>query len=137
MARNCRKAIVGLFIGVAAAASCKSVRRIEPVSYLQDNAPPFVLVTYKNNTVVSVGEPEVRRDTLRGVLDGARVKIPLGEISSVEAKVHDGTRTAILLTTLGVATVAGLYFGLISDAGPNGHEETCGLDHNGDPIQDC
>jgi hypothetical protein len=75
-------------------------------------------VTYKNNnTVVSVGDPEVRRDTLRGTLEGARVKIPLADIQTVQAKVHDGTKTALLLGALGVAAVSGLYVAFISQAG--------------------
>ena len=129
--------ILGLLLSVAAVGACRSVRRIEPVSYLADNAPPVVWVTDSNNAVVQVAEPEVRRDTLRGTLDGARVKIPLGEIRSVEAKVKDGMKTALLVTTLGVAVVSGLYFGFISQAGSNTSDHDCGLDHNGDPIQDC
>ena len=110
-----RLALVTLFCGVSA---CTSVRPIHPTTYLEVNAPPFVLVTYKNNnTVVSVGDPEVRRDTLRGTLEGARVKIPLADIQTVQAKVHDGTKTALLLGTLGVAAVSSLYVAFISQAG--------------------
>ena len=130
-----RIALVGLLCGGVGA--CTSVRPIHPTTYLEDNAPPVVWVTYTNNTVVTLAEPDIRRDTLRGTVDGAKVKIPLSEVRRVEAKVEDGTKTAILLTTLGVAVVSTMYFAFISTAGPNGKDATCGVDPNGDPIQDC
>ena len=127
--------LLGLLTGAVAA--CTSVRSIHPTTYLESNAPPVVWVTYTNNTVVTVAEPEVKRDTLRGTLDGARVKIPLADVQSVQAKVRDGRKTALLVTTLGVAVVSALYVGFISQAGSNASDATCGLDHNGDPVQDC
>jgi hypothetical protein len=111
-----RVALSGLLLGVAAVAACTSVRRVPAAEYLADNTPAVVWVTYTNNTVVSVAEPEIRRDTLRGMLQGTRVKIPLSEIQSVQAKVRDRTRTALLFTTLGVAVVSSMYFGFIAKA---------------------
>jgi len=130
-----RVVLIGLF--VSGGGACTSVRPIHPATYLADNAPPVVWVTYSNNAVVQVAEPEVRRDTLRGVLDGTRVKIPLGEIQTVEAKVHDRTKTALLVTSLGVAVVSALYVGFIAQAGSDESGHTCGLDREGDPLQDC
>jgi len=91
-----------------------------------------VWVTYNNNTLVPVAEPEVRRDTLRGTLEGERVKIPLTEIQSVQAKVRDGTKTALLLGGIGVAAISTLYVALISQAGSSGGEATfCPVDKRG------
>jgi hypothetical protein len=136
-----RVALGGLLVAAAGIGACTSVRRVQPVEYLADNAPEVVWVTDTNNTVVPVTEAVVTRDTLRGMElsqgRGQRVKIPLGEIRSVQAKVPDHTKTALLAATLGVATVSALYFAYISKAGPGGNDTTCGLDSMGDPIQEC
>ena len=46
-----------------------------------------------------------------------RVKIPLREIQSVQAKIPDHRKTALLATTLGVATLSTMYYFFISKAG--------------------
>ena len=97
----------GLLLGVAA---CTSVRPVPPAEYLADNAPAVVWVTRTNDTVVAVLEPIIKRDTLRGKLNGERVKIPLSEIQTVRAKLPDHKKTALLVTTVGVATVSSMYF---------------------------
>ena len=132
--------VAGLLLGLVAAGACTSVRPIYPTTYLEEHAPPVVWVTYKNNTVVPVGEAEVRRDTLRGTLEGARVKIPLAEIQTVEAKVRDGTKTALLLGTFGVVAVSTLYVAFISQSGSggNGGEVVyCPVDVRGRPTGSC
>ena len=106
-----RLAAAGMLIGVTA---CTSVRTVQPVAYLEANAPAVVWVTYAGNTAVPVGDPEVKRDTLRGTLQGARVKIPLSDISTVQAKVPNPTKTILLATTLGVGIVSTMYFAFIS-----------------------
>jgi hypothetical protein len=108
--------LISLLLGAAGLGGCTTVRSISPAEYLADHNPPMVLVTYSNQTVVSVREPEVRRDTLRGTLQGERIKIPLSEIQSVQARVGDRTKTALLLTTVGVAVVSSMYFGFIAKA---------------------
>lgn len=115
MARN-RLARTGLLVGVVGIGACTTVRRVPPVEYLADKSPAVVWVTYNNNTVVSVADPEIRRDTLRGMLQGARVKIPLTDVQSVQAKVRDGTKTAILVTTLSAGVISAMYFGFIGKA---------------------
>mgnify|MGYP001211971917 CR=1 FL=1 len=132
------RALVGLFCGVAGVSACTSVRRVQPVTYLEDNAPPVVWVTY-NNTIVPVAGAEIRRDTLRGTLQGARVKIPLAEIQSVEAKVRERRKTALLVSGLGVAAVATLYIGFISKAGSGGGPDViyCPVDTRGRATNFC
>jgi hypothetical protein len=127
-----RVALVGVFCAVAAA--CTSVRPIHPTTYLEVNAPPVVWVTYNDNKVVPLNEAEVRRDTLRGTLDGAHVKIPLADVQTVRAKVHDGGKTALLVGTVGVAALSALYVGLISQSGSSnggGEGVYCGVDKRG------
>jgi len=123
-----RAALVGLFCGVAGVSACTTVRPIQPAEYLEDNAPPVVWVTYTDNTVVSIAEAEVRRDTLRGMLQGARVKIPLSEIQSVQARVRDGRKTAIVLTVLGIGAVTGIYLQWVSKSGPDALTIDCAND---------
>jgi hypothetical protein len=131
--------LVSLVFGVLFVGACTTVRRIQPAAYLADNSPEVVWVTYTNNTVVLVAEPVIIRDTLRGKGPGRRerVKIPLHEIQSVHAKVPDHMKTVLLITTLGVAALSSLYVAFISQVGPNGDGTNCGVDHNGDQIQDC
>jgi hypothetical protein len=123
-----RVALAGLLVGVGALGACRAVRRVEPAQYFEENSPPVVWVTYANNTVVLVADPEIRRDTLRGTLQGARVRIPLAEVRSIHAKVLDRTRTAILLTALGAAAASSVYFMWISKSGPEGITIDCAND---------
>jgi hypothetical protein len=140
MALN-RIALVGIVLGVAGVSACTSIRRVQPTEYLADNAPHLVWVTYGDNSIVPLADPEIRRDTLRGLLEGKRerVKIPLGQVRSVEAKVPNHTKTALLLGGLGVAAVSSVYFLLISQAGSNGVGESvyCGTDTRGRPLGYC
>jgi hypothetical protein len=101
----------GLVLGAAA---CTSVRPIPPAEYLADNAPAVVWVTRSNHTVVELLEPSVKRDTLRGKVNGERVKIPLTDVQAVHAKLPDHKKTALLATTVGVATLSTMYFGFMS-----------------------
>jgi hypothetical protein len=134
-----RVALIGVLCTVAA---CTSVRPIHPTAYLEVNAPPVVWVTYDNNPkVVVIAEPEVRRDTLRGTLEGTRVRIPLADIQTVQAKVRDHGKTALLVGSIGVAAVSALYVGLISQAGSStgtgGEVVYCPVDVRGRATNFC
>lgn len=124
----CRVASASLLVGVGVIGACRTVKRIEPAQYLDENSPQLVWVTYTNNTVVLVADPEIRRDTLRGLLQGARVRIPMVEIQSIRAKVLDPTKTAILLSAMGVAAASSMYFMFISKSGPEGITIDCAND---------
>ena len=123
-----RVASASLLVGVGVIGACRTVKRIEPTQYLEENSPQLVWVTYTNNTVVLVADPEIRRDTLRGLLQGARVRIPMVEIQSVRARVLDPTKTAVLLGAMGVAAVSAMYFMFISKSGPDGITIDCAND---------
>jgi hypothetical protein len=123
-----RIASASLVVGAGLIGACRTVKRIEPAQYLEENSPQLVWVTYTNNTVVQVLDPEIRRDTLRGLLQGARVRIPMVEIQSVQARVLDPTKTAILLGAMGVAAVSSMYFMFISKSGPDGITIDCAND---------
>jgi hypothetical protein len=138
MAHN-RIVLVGLFAGAVGVSACMSVQRVEPAQYFDRYSPPVVWVTYADNTMVPVAQPEIRRDTLRGVLQGARVKIPLREIRSVEAKAPNHTRTALLATAVGAAAVSSVYFLLVTQAGGSGGGEGiyCPTDVRGRAVNSC
>jgi hypothetical protein len=123
-----RVAWAGLVVGVGVIGGCRSVRPVQPAEYFEQNSPAVVWVTYADNSVVLVADPEIRRDTLRGMLQGARVKIPLSEIQSVRTSVLDRTKTAVLLTTLGVAAASSVYLMWISKSGPEGIILDCAND---------
>jgi hypothetical protein len=130
-----RVVLIGLFVGVGA---CTTVRRVEPAALLADDAPWLVWVTRTNNSVVAVTNPTIRRDTLRGRLNGERVRIPLSDVQSVQAKFPAHGRTALLVTTLGVVAVSTIYVTAISQAGgPASNGNNCGTTVRGDPIGAC
>jgi hypothetical protein len=132
-----RVALVGLLVGVAAVGACTTVRRVDPAALLADDGPALVWATETNNTVVTVAEPVIRRDTLRGKLNGKIVKIPLSEIQSIQAKMPNHAKTALLAITLGVAAVSTVYVLAISKEGPGGDGSNCGQTVRGDPILAC
>ena len=136
-----RVALAGLLLAVTEAGACTTVRSVQPDEYLAVNTPEVVWVTYANNTLVPLAEPEIRRDTLRGMLQGQRerVKISMGEVRSVQARTPDHMKTAILATTLGVAAATSVYFLLVSQGGGSGTGESvsCGVDVKGRALQFC
>ena len=125
-----RRRSVGLLFGVAAVGACTTVRLVQPAALLADNAPAVVWVTDTANTVVPVFNPVIRKDTLRGRLQGRqdRVKIPMSEIRSIEARVPAHARTALLAAAVGAAAVSALYVVSISQAGPGGMTVDCARD---------
>jgi len=138
MALN-RIAVVGLLAGAIATGGCMSVQRVEPTQYFDRYAPAVVWVTYGDNTMVPLAQPEIRRDTLRGVLQGARVKIPLRDIRSVEAKAPNHVKTALLVTGIGVAAISSLYVLAVSQSGSRGGGDTvyCPRDVRGNATNFC
>lgn len=131
-------ALLGVSFGFAALSACTTVRHVEPAALLTDAGPARVWVTQTDNTVVPVFDPEIRRDTLRGKLNGERVKIPVSRIVSIEAKVPDHRKTALLAVVLGVAAVSTVYAAAVSQAGgPASNGANCGNTIRGDPIGAC
>jgi hypothetical protein len=124
-----RIALAGLLFGVAGVGACTTLRRVQPAEYFARNSPEVVWVTHTNNTVVPVAQPEIAGDTLKGIWQGTQrpVAIPLDKVRSVQAKARDDMKTAVLLTTLGVAFASSVYFMWISKAGPNPSGVYCGV----------
>ena len=134
-----RVALAGLLVGVATVGACTSVRRVQADAFFATNSPDVVWVTYTNNTVVPVAQPELAGDTLRGMRQGTQrpVAIPLDQVRSVQAKVPDATKTAILVTGALTGFVASVYALWISKAGPRTDGVLCGSDPKSVPIQYC
>jgi hypothetical protein len=121
------------------AGGCTSLRRVQPVDFFRTNSPDIVWVTYPNNTVVPVVDPQITGDTLKGRQQGSqhRLTIPLDGVKSVEVRARDKTKTAVFLTALGGAWVSAVYFLWVSKAGPNPDGVRCGYDVRGQPLQYC
>ena len=139
MALN-RIASLGLLAGAIATGACMSVQRVEPAQYFDRYAPPVVWVTYGDNTMVPLAQPEIRRDTLRGMREGTRVKIPLRDIRSVEAKAPNHAKTALLITGIGVAAISSLYVLAVSQSGGGGGANDgifCPPDVRGRAVNSC
>ena len=113
MALN-RVSLVGLIL---AAAGCMTVRSIEPAEYIPKHNPPVVWVTRTNSSVVPVAAPVIKGDTIDGVWRGQRMRvaIPLGDIRTVRAKVHDRYRTVLFVTAATAVFASALYFGMTPD----------------------
>ena len=128
-----------LLMGVVGIGACTSVKRVQPTEFLAKNSPDVVWVTHANSTVVPVAQPEIAGDTLKGIWQGTLrpVAIPLGEVQRVQARVPDHTKTALFVTTLGVAIASSVYFIWISKAGPMPSSASCGYDVRGFPIAYC
>ncbi len=115
------------------AAGCTSLRPVPPAEYLTKNSPDLVWVTYPNRVVVPVAQPEVAGDTLKGMRPGTSqpVAIPLAQVSSVQAKTPDGTKTIFFATALGAGAVSAVYLIWISQAGPRTDGVYCPYDVRG------
>jgi hypothetical protein len=74
------------------------------------------------------------------VLEGARVKIPLRDIRSVQAKAPNHAKTALLVTGLGVAAASSFYFLVVQSGesgGGGGRGVVCPTDVRGRDVNFC
>jgi hypothetical protein len=64
-------------------------------------------------------DPALSADTLRGLRWGTQdsVAVPLDSVQTVEAKVHDRTKTLLLVGAVGALTIGGVYYLLSSSPG--------------------
>jgi len=124
---------------VSVAAGCTTVRPIEPAEFFAKNSPDVVWVTYPNKAVLQVSDPLVVGDTLKGFHSGTSnaVAIPLDQVQKVEAKLHDGTKTALFVTGLGLVWVSSVYLIWVSQEGPNTDGVLCGTDVRGQRLASC
>jgi hypothetical protein len=134
-----RVALASLLVGITGAVACTTVRRVQADTFLATNSPDVVWVTYTNSTVVPVTQPEIAGDTLRGMRQGTQhpVAIPLDQVRSVQAKVPDATKTAILVTGALVGFVASVYTVWISKAGSKTGGTNCGYNEDAIAIPYC
>ena len=92
-------------------AVCTSVRPVRPADLASKQLPHVVSVTYPDHTVLVLMDPELSADTLRGVRWGTQdsVAVPLDSVQTVDAKVHDRTKTLLLVAAVGGLAIAGVY----------------------------
>jgi hypothetical protein len=103
---------------------------VQPARFIFEHSPDVVWVTYTNDSIVPVARPKIEGDTLWGMRQGTQehVAIPLDQVRSVQAKVRNAAKTALLATALGVTAVSALYVGFISKAGSGDVSLDCGRD---------
>ena len=82
-----------------------------PAKLVAKQLPRVVSVTYPDKTVLVVMGPELSADTLKGLRWGTQdsVAIPLDSVRTVDARVHDRTKTLLLVAAAGAVVVAGAY----------------------------
>jgi len=131
-----RVAGAALFVGVAA---CTTVRSVQPAPYFAVNSPEVVWVTYTNKTVVTVAQPEIAGDTLKGMRQGTQqaVAIPLDQVRSVQARTPDAKKTALLVTGALTGFVASVYMLWISKSGSKTGGISCGFNEDAIAIPYC
>jgi hypothetical protein len=121
-----RGAILAILIG-AVGTACSTVREIKPAEYIPQHGPDLIWVTGADSTVMPLVSPHVEDSTLRGTLRGTEdtVRLPLANVRTVTAKVHDGKKTALFVIGLGTMAAAGLYVFAISKQGSQGGGVQC------------
>jgi len=106
--RLSRVVAVGMALGSTA---CTTVRPVRPANLASKQLPRVVSVTYPDHSVLVLMDPALSADTLRGLRWGTQdsVAVPLDSVQTVEARVHDRTKTILLVAALGALTVSGVY----------------------------
>lgn len=69
----------------------------------------------KDGSTVTLGRPNIVRDTLKGVEGGAYRYIPMTEVTEMMAPEPDVTKTAILATLGILAFVGTIWLAIASD----------------------
>lgn len=103
--RRARRAILlsGLAAGLGFTAACHT---LAPVGLAQLNSkerPPRVWVTRADSSVIIMHDPQLRGDTINGLLYGEPEDIRLAEAVAIRAPRSAPVRTAVLAIAVGVA----------------------------------
>lgn len=111
-----RTAIPRLFLCLlapACLAACSTWRAasVPPQELFAEKAPKRVRVTRADSSVVTLADPSLSGDNLVGTGDGARITVPLADVSRLEVRAADNT-TAIVL----VGILVGLTVGFLAIA---------------------
>ena len=104
-----RLTLAGVLLSTAA---CMTVRPVPSVAtFVPQQRPQLVWVTYTDNSIVPVMQPRISGDSLVGTWQGLSepVAIPLGEVKLVQARQQDRPRTRALVGALTVFTALGIF----------------------------
>jgi len=86
-----------------------------PARYVGSRTPESVQVKLKDGSTVTLGRPNIVRDTLKGVEGGAYRYIPMTEVTEMMAPEPDVKKTA-LLAAFGFVVFAGtIWIAIASD----------------------
>lgn len=101
-----------LAIALLSTAACQTVRPVPSfTTFVPQQRPQLVWVTYTDNSIVPVMQPAIKGDSLVGTWQGLSepVSIPLGQVKLVQARQEDRARTRWLVGALSIFTAAGVY----------------------------
>jgi hypothetical protein len=87
---------------------CTSMRRVEPEHFIPNHNLDLVSVWTTRDDVTIVSYPQVRGDTLSGLVFAEPWAMPLKDVVKVEARASDPMRTALFLVGA-AASVVGMY----------------------------
>ena len=127
-------------------AACTSLRPVKPAEYIPKYGPDVVWVTAADKTLVPVADPQVARDTLTGTRMGTQeqIALPLQDVPTVNVKMHDSGKTALLVGGMLLFTGAMLREYWIIKEGPRTGGVDCGVydsaaqgNPSGAPKPDC
>ncbi len=111
---------------------CHSIRSIRPGEITLDHPPQRIWVRYSDQSIVTVEQPQVRGDTLSGMVYGEPEQFPLsGDIQMIAQRPATG-RTIALAIGGSVALIAGIMY---MESRPDvGNAEYCGRQFGNHPM---
>jgi hypothetical protein len=115
--------------------ACASVQPVrEPARFIAETNPKVVYVTHRNRSLIAIGQPRISGDSLLGVWEGSArpVGVPLSQVTSIQARQHNKTRTTLFIVGLTAFTAGTAY--ALALAG-NGEPKYC--DYTSWPPRDC
>ncbi len=117
---------VSLALVLLSTIGCATLQQVrQPAEFIPKNNPPVVYVTYTDNSIVPVAQPQIKGDSLLGTWQGLSepVAVPLAQVQSVQAVQHNKKRTTLLIVGLTAFTAAGAW--AVSQATGNGSGDHC------------
>lgn len=118
-----RRVSLAAAVLVLAAAGCSrwGITSVAPRAAVQDSRPETVRVTTFEGSTVILAQPEVRGDSLVGLLqhNGNRTTtIPLGDVASLETRRFDAPGTIALIAVGGAAAFGLVLLAVLSTYSP-------------------
>ena len=86
------------------------MRPVPPAQLNPAHSYSRVWVTNADHSVVTFEDPEVKDDTLTGIVNGEPERVALNDVVTIQARQSDPAKTAAVAIIAGGATLAGLWY---------------------------